>query len=138
MKEINTEAKLNKLNEIRDVMDQYLEELGCPMKVQIQLDIALEEIFVNIAHYAYKADNVGGPCRIVFDYDEEKKMFSMEFSDEGVPFDPLKTADPDTTLSVQERRIGGLGIFMVKKSMDDLQYRWEDGKNILLIRKALI
>ena len=134
MKEINTEAKLNNLNEIRDVMDQYLEELGCPMKVQIQLDIALEEIFVNIAHIVTNYLAVS----FKFDYDEEKKMFSMEFSDEGVPFDPLKTADPDTTLSVQERRIGGLGIFMVKKSMDDLQYRWEDGKNILLIRKALI
>ena len=137
MKELITEAKIDKLEEIRHFMDRYLEELDCPMKPQAQLDIALEEVFVNIAHYAYGEDDIGGPCRIVFDYDEETKVFSVEFTDSGMPFNPLAADDPDTSLSAEERGIGGLGIFMVKKSMDELEDRREDEKNIFVIRKVL-
>ena len=137
MKELITEAKIEKLEEIRHFMDRYLEELDCPMKPQAQLDIALEEVFVNIAHYAYGEDDIGGPCRIVFDYDEETKVFSVEFTDSGMPFNPLAADDPDTSLSAEERGIGGLGIFMVKKSMDDVKYEYRDGHNILTLKKGL-
>ena len=98
-----------------------------------QILIAAEEIFVNIASYAYGQETGSAEIRMTV----EDGCAGIEFRDSGTPFDPLAKADPDVTLPAEERQIGGLGIFMVKKSMDDVQYRYEGGENILTIRKKL-
>ena len=95
--------------------------------------MAVEEIFVNIANYAY--DNEPGDVWISVSTDELGA--TVEFRDSGVPFDPLQKEDPDITLSAEKRPIGGLGIFMVKKNVDDISYEYRDGQNILRMKKLL-
>jgi anti-sigma regulatory factor (Ser/Thr protein kinase) len=116
-------------------VDETLEEAGCSMKVQMQIDIAVEEIFVNIAHYTYTPG--AGDAVLRVELQENPRTVSITFEDRGVPYDPLAKEDPDVTLDAEERQIGGLGIYMVKKSMDEVKYRHEDGKNILTLVKCL-
>ncbi len=110
-----------------------LEEAGCPPRALMQLEVSAEEIFVNIAHYGYPAGSPG-QARVTLSLDEGPAAV-VEFADKGVPFDPLAKPDADITLSAEERRIGGLGILMVKKAMDNVTYRREDGMNILTLQK---
>ena len=105
------------------------------MKAQMLIGIAIDELFGNIAHYAYTPDV--GEVTVRVEVTENPLSVVITFIDGGVPYDPLATEDPDTTLSAEERDIGGLGIFMVKKSMDEITYRYEGGKNILSIRKRI-
>lgn len=135
MKELVLEAKLENLNKVLAFIDEQLEELNCSMKSQMQIDIAVEELFVNIAHYAY-APNVG-KATIRTEFDDNPPCIHITFIDQGVYYNPLAKADPDVTLSAEERQVGGLGIFMVKKSMDNMQYRYENNSNILTISKNL-
>ena len=135
MKEITIEATLDNLDKILQFVDEQLEEAGCPMKIQMKIDIAVEEIYVNVASYAYAPAT--GPVTVSVGFEQSPRAVVITFSDRGVPYDPLKKDDPDVTLPAQERQIGGLGIFMVKKSMDDMIYRYHRGHNILTIRKKL-
>ena len=135
MHELTLEAKVDNLNQVLAFVDERLEALGCSMKVQMQIDVAVEEIFVNIAHYAYAPKS--GPATLQIETEENPPAVSITFIDSGTPFDPLAKPDPDVTLSVDERQIGGLGIYMVKKSMDSVTYRRQDGKNMLTIKKSL-
>lgn len=129
------EARVERLDEVMAFVDSHLEEVDCPMKAQTQIDIAVEELFVNIAHYAY-APGVG-PAAIRMEVGGDPATVTITFTDRGRPFNPLEKPDPDVTLSAEEREVGGLGIFMVKKSMDDMQYSHSDGQNILTIRKRI-
>ena len=104
------------------------------MKQQMQIDIAAEEIFVNIAHYAYTPGT--GEATICVELYQDPSAIEITFIDQGVPYDPLAKPDPDVTLSAKERKIGGLGIFMVKKSMDEVRYEYLDGCNVLTIKKG--
>ena len=133
--EVVVEALKENLGEVSAFVDSHLEEIDCPIKAQMQLDIAVEELFVNIANYAYAPDT--GKATIRLEINEEPLSVSITFIDNGVPYDPLAKADPDITLSAEERAIGGLGIFMVKKSMDDMIYEYKEGQNILTIIKNL-
>ena len=133
--EINVKASLENLQEVIAFVDGFVEELGASMKAQMQIDVAVEEIFVNIASYAYAPDT--GDAVISVETDTEKKQVLITFKDSGVPYNPLEKEDPDVTLSAEERGIGGLGIFMVKKSMDDMRYEYKDGQNIVTIMKKL-
>ena len=99
----------------------------------MQIDVAVEEIFVNIAHYAYALH----PGDAVITVWMEGESISIEFRDKGAPFNPLAKADPDVTLSAEKRRIGGLGIYMVKKSMDKVLYQYDNGENILTLQKKV-
>lgn len=135
MKEMNVEANLEMLDEVLAFVDAQLEEHSCAMNIQLQIDIAVEEIFVNICHYAYNPEI--GTAVIRVEIQEDPLSVVMTFMDHGKPFDPLAKEDPDISLSAEEREIGGLGIFMVKKSMDDVRYEYKDGSNILTIRKSL-
>ncbi len=135
MHELKLEAKVDNLNQVLAFVDERLEAHGCSMKVQMQIDVAVEEIFVNIAHYAYAPNT--GPATLQIETEENPLAVSITFIDSGAPFDPLAKPDPDVTLSVEERQIGGLGIYMVKKSMDSVTYRRQDGKNMLTIKKSL-
>jgi len=135
MKEITVPARLDQLTEVTAWMDEALEALDCPPKAQMQMDMAIDEIFGNIAHYAYPDGD--GSATVQLDFDEAQRVVSLVFIDRGQPFDPLKKPDPDTTLAAEERKIGGLGIFLVKKIMDEVNYCYRDGQNILTVRKKL-
>ena len=135
MKELTVQATVESLQAVTDFVDAQLEAVDCSMKAQTQIDIAIDELFANIAHYAYGEGT--GDATVRFDFDESTRMASITFVDSGVPFDPLEKADPDVTLSAEERAIGGLGIFMVKKTMDKLEYSYENGFNILTIHKTV-
>ena len=135
MKELTIEARVENLSEVLAFVDGQLEEVCCPMKTQVQLDVAVEEIFVNIANYAY-TPNVGS-ATIRTELEPKTGMVAITFIDTGIPYDPLKKEDPDVSLPVEERQIGGLGIYMVKKSMDDMLYKYKDGQNILTIKKCI-
>ena len=135
MKELTLEAKVDNLDQVIAFVDEQLESVGCSMKIQMQMDVAVEEIFVNIASYAYGTGT--GEAVIRFSHETDPDKVVITFIDEGVPYDPLKKEDPDVSLSAEEREIGGLGIFMVKKTMDDMKYQWLDGKNMLTLIKNL-
>ena len=135
MKELRVNADISELDNVLAFADEILEEAGCSMKAQMQIDIAIEEIFVNIAHYAYPEGK--GEALITVETDDAAKNVTITFEDQGIPYDPLQNEDPDITLSADDRPIGGLGIFMVKKSMDEVSYEFKDGKNRLTIKKGL-
>lgn len=129
--ELKIPADVDKLQDVLDFADALLEENNCPMKAMMHIDIALEELFVNIAHYAYPDSN--GEALIRMSVTPENAEITL--IDSGIPYDPLAKPDPDITLSAQERKIGGLGIFMSKKLMDDITYEYSDSKNVLTIKK---
>ena len=133
MKTLTVEAKNENLAAVNDFVDSFLESVDCPMKTQMQIDLCVEEIFVNIANYAY-GDGDGDAEVQISALDGE---VTLNFLDSGTPYDPLAKADPDTTLSAAERQIGGLGVFLVKKNMDHVSYRRENGKNIFTMKKKL-
>lgn len=136
MSVLKLKAKTDNLTEVIEFIDGILEENDCPMKVQFQIDVAVEEIYVNIAHYAYPSGD--GDAKIEADVSGDPKCIKIVFRDSGIPYDPLAKEDPDVTLSLEEREIGGLGIYMVKKSMDKVEYDYKDGQNVLTIYKTLI
>ena len=135
MKELTIAATVENIETVTDFVNEQLEALDCPIKAQMQIDIAIDELFGNIAHYAYNPEI--GKATVRVEVIEDPLAVTITFIDNGVPYDPLAKADPDTTLSAEERDIGGLGIYMVKKSMDDITYEYKDGQNILKIKKNL-
>lgn len=135
MRELTIDAAVDNIPAVTDFVNEQLEAHGCSMKAQMQIDIAIDELFGNIAHYAYDPDI--GPATVRVELTEEPLRVIITFVDNGVPYDPLKQEDPDTALSAEERQTGGLGIYMVKKSMDAVEYEYKDGQNILKITKML-
>ena len=135
MKEITVAATLDNLARVQEFIEAELEGCGCPMRAMMQISVAVEEIYVNIAHYAYHPSV--GEATVRCAVGGEPLQVTIQFLDSGKPFDPLKKPDADITLSAEEREIGGLGILMVKKSMDDVQYQYKGGCNILTLKKQL-
>ena len=135
VKELVVEASTERLPEVLGFVEGCLEEASCPMKTQMQISVAVEEIFVNIAQYAYAPKT--GSATVHVEISGDPPEAAITFIDKGVPYDPLKKPDPDISLSAEEREIGGLGIYMVKKSMDDVVYEYKDGQNVLTIKKKL-
>lgn len=135
MKELVIEADRNNLMKVQAFIDEDLEAVDCPMTTQIAIDVAVEELFVNIASYAYEHGE--GVAVVQVTVHEEPLSVEITFIDNGKQYDPLAKPDPDTTLSAKERKKGGLGIFMVKNSMDNVSYEYKYGKNILTIKKNL-
>ena len=133
MERLSIKADIASLGEVQSFVDRILEDAGCSMKAQMQIDIAVEELFVNIAHYAYPSGE--GNATIEVDTDTDTGYVKISFEDQGIPYNPLEHEDPDVTLSAEERKIGGLGIFMVKQSMDDITYEYTDNRNRLTIVK---
>jgi len=135
MKKLTVNASTDKLPEVLEFIDTELETAGASMKMIFQIDLAAEEIFVNIANYAYAPDD--GNVIIQVDNYGEPPLVEIQFIDQGDPFNPLENPDPDITLTAEERQIGGLGVLMVKKSMDAVDYRFEENKNILTLKKLV-
>ena len=119
-KELTLEATLENIAAATDFVNAELEALDCPMNVQMQIDIAIDELFGNIAHYAYNPST--GPATVRVEVEHDPLSVVVTFIDNGKPYDPLTTAEPDTTLSAEARQIGGLGVFLVRKTMDDVSY----------------
>lgn len=133
MKELTVDAKTENLDRVTDFVNEQLEANECPIKTVHRIDIAIDELFGNIANYAYSPKV--GPVTVRVEIRQEPRAAIITFLDRGVPYDPLKKEDPDVTLSAEERGIGGLGIYMVKKSMDAIRYEFKDGQNILTVEK---
>ena len=135
MKELSLLATIDNLPTVLAFLEEQLEEADCPLKTQMRLAVAAEEIFVNIASYAYAPET--GMATVRVECREDPKRVCVTFIDSGMPFDPLKKEDPDVTLPAEEREIGGLGIYMTKQAMDEVSYEYKDGQNILTLVKKL-
>ena len=135
MKELTLAATVENIAAVTEFVCAQLEEIGCPVKAQMQISIAIDELFGNIAHYAYHPGT--GEAAVRFEAAEDGSSVVITFIDRGAPYNPLTAAEPDVTLSADDRSPGGLGIFMVRRSMDEMNYRYENGSNILSIRKNL-
>ena len=126
-------AKTEVLPELLGFVEEELERFACPMKMQMAVCVAIEEVFVNVAHYAYGDGE--GDVTLGIGFDEDSGIATFRLSDRGIAFDPLKKPDPDITLSAQDREVGGLGIFITKKTMDTVTYNYENNENILTMTK---
>ena len=135
MKEITVDATIENMNTVTAFVDDFLDQIACPMKSKIQINIVIDEIFGNICHYAYK-DSVGAVTVRVESGNTPKAVF-LTFTDNGIPYNPLETEDPDITLSSEERKIGGLRIYLVKKNMDEMKYEYVNQQNRLWMEKRL-
>ena len=120
---------------MQEFVDEHLQAADCPQRAKMQIDVAVEEIFINITSYAYRPDKGNAAVRV--EISEAPVTVTVTFLDHGVPYDPLAKSDPDVTLSADQREIGGLGIFMTKKLMDGVEYEYKDGQNILKLKKNL-
>ena len=132
-KGLKIKADNDKLGEVTAFAEEYLENAGCSMKAQMQIILALEEMFVNIANYAYGDGE--GDAEVIFE--SEGDYVTITLIDSGIAYNPLAKADPDTTLSAEERQIGGLGIFLVKKNMDDVSYEYKNNQNVFKMTKKI-
>ena len=135
MKEITVNADRSHLDKVQHFIQTELEVVACPMKIGLQIALAVEEIFVNIADYAYHPNT--GAVTIRSTIQKNVPAIEIQFLDEGKPYNPLEKPDADTTLNSEDRAIGGLGILLIKKTMDHVQYEYKDGMNILTIQKNL-
>lgn len=133
MEKITVEAVVENLQQVIDFATEQLESRDCSMKTVMQTELVIEEIFVNIANYAYNPEI--GLTTFCVEFENNPNAAVMTFIDNGKPYNPLERIDPDTTLDIDERDIGGLGIFLVKKNVDEISYRFEDGQNILTMKK---
>lgn len=135
MKSLTVPAKAECLDEINAFVEGELEAYDCPMKTQMQIEVAVEEIFINIASYAYHP--VEGEAEIRCEVLRDPLRVVIQLLDGGRPYDPLAKEDADTSEEAIMAREGGLGILMVKKTMDNVKYSYENGKNVLTIQKNL-
>ena len=132
MKEINVKATIENISAITDFINNELDLYNCPEKEKIKIDIVIDELITNIAKYAYGSD-IGD---VTVQVEIDKNNIYMKFIDSGIPYNPMEQAEPDVSLSVEDRPVGGLGIFLVKKLMDKMEYGYIDEKNILKIQKC--
>ena len=135
MNELTVEAIIDNVPAVTRFVDEKLEALDCPLRAQTQIDVAIDELFSNIAKYAYHPDT--GLATVRVEVEKDPLAVIITFIDNGIPYDPLSTAVPDVTLSAEQRQVGGLGIYLVRKTMDEITYEYKNGQNILKIKKAI-
>lgn len=137
MKKMTVKAGLDNLSRVLACVDEELETAGCSMKTQMQVDIAVEEMFVNIANYAYAPGEGDADVCVETEETDGGKRIRITLADQGKPYDPLVQEEPDVSLPAEKRKIGGLGIFMARKNMDEMTYEYRDGRNILTMFKRI-
>ncbi|MBQ9378048.1 MAG: ATP-binding protein [Schwartzia sp.] len=135
MDTLTINATIENLSEVIAFVTEPLTDDNCTVRARMQLELVVEELFVNIACYAYHPET--GPVTVERVMDEADGVISVTFRDRGVPYNPLTREDPDTTLPLDKRPIGGLGVFLVKKNVDEISYAYREGQNILRFRKKL-
>ena len=133
MEKLTIEATVENLPRVTEFIISSLEEMDCKPKILLQMELVIEELFVNVAHYAYRPDV--GKCVVQKEIESSPRSITITFVDSGVPYNPLEHEDPDTSLGVEEREVGGLGIFLVKKNVDEISYNYKEGQNILRLKK---
>ena len=131
--EITVSATVDNIGKVTDFVNGELDKLDCPIKAKMQLDVAIDEIFSNVAKFAYGHEP--GKATVAVDRADDPSGVTVTFYDSGKRFDPLSVKDPDVSLGAEEREIGGLGLFIVRKTMDDVKYEYKDGMNVLTVRK---
>ena len=134
-RELILDAADANLPALQAFVEETLELVSCPMKILMQISVAVEEIFINIAHYAYAPKT--GKAEIVLQIEGNPPEMSLTFRDKGIPYDPVAKKDPDLSVPAAEREVGGLGIFMAKQFVDELQYEYREGQNVLTMKKRL-
>ena len=137
MKEIVVDADVNNLHKVFDFIEKELDSVECNIKARTRLLVAIEEIFINIAKYAYKDNDGEGTIKVQVSFSFDPNMVTVVFIDSGVKYDPLAKEDPDVGLSASDRPIGGLGIYITKKFVDELVYDYKNNNNILTIKKQI-
>jgi len=144
MKKLEIKASLENLNKALDFISTELEQRGCPQDIQGKIELAVEEIFVNIANYAYAADGGdspdsgdGGADGAVVIFISVTDKIVIRFEDTGKPYNPLEKPGPDLDKPLMERDIGGLGVFLVKQLMDKVEYSRVGNKNVLIMTKGI-
>lgn len=135
MNKLTVPAKIENLQKVMDFLGDQLDSVDYVMKARLQLELSIEEAYVNIVNYAYESEE--GEVLICCNVGESPLKITMQFIDYGKPYNPLENEDPDLSLNAEEKEIGGLGIFLIKKNVDDISYEYCDGKNILTIQKKL-
>lgn len=120
---------------VYDFLSEFIDAMNVDSEIKINVLLSAEEIFTNIARYAYSDSQ--GDVLVDIEFYPEKEALQINFKDSGVPFDPTKWEMPDISQGFKERKIGGLGIFMVRNMMDEMQYFYENGSNNLLIIKKI-
>ena len=135
MKEIVLKAQVDNLYKVLDFVEEELDLRNCKAKAKSQILVAVEEIFVNIASYAYERGD--GEVKIMVSFDADSNVVSIIFIDSGIKYNPIAKEDPDIKLSADKRPVGGLGIYITKKFFDELIYDYKDGKNILTMKKKM-
>ncbi len=134
MEELKLQASDATLQDVLGTIENHLLEQGCDRILITQILMAAEEIYANIAHYAYGGES--GDAVVQMEIMQDTKNCRITFRDHGIAYNPLEKEDPDVTLSAEERPIGGLGIYLVKQAMDRVEYEYKDGYNILTIEKS--
>lgn len=135
MYEMIVDAVKENLPQVQDFIDRHLESAGCSRMVQTQIGMVVEEVFLNIAYYAYTPDT--GTVTVRVELSQAPAAVTIVFLDRGIPFDPLTHRDPDVTLPARLRKIGNLGIYLTKKTMDSVSYAYREGQNVLTLVKHL-
>lgn len=133
METIVIDADINNMDCVTELIEEQLEQVQCPEDTIMDIETAAEEIFANVAHYAYKTGK--GTVTMTIEVLAQEKNVIVTFTDNGVPFNPLAKPDPDTAETLHNDQIGGLGIYIVKKTMDKVEYKYENKKNILVLEK---
>lgn len=133
MEKLTIEATVENLPVVTEFITSSLEERDCSMKIIMQMELVIEEIFVNVASYAYRP-NIG-MVTVTKEFSDDPQAITFSFTDSGFAYNPLEHEDPDVTAELDERGIGGLGIFLVKKNVNEIFYERKDGQNILTMKK---
>ena len=132
MKRIAVSANTDELDNVLDFVNTELDFHGFPSEAMADIDLAVEEVFVNISSYAYESQN----GEVVLYISVSENEATLRFEDSGKPFNPLEVPAPDLDKPLMERDIGGLGILFVKQVMDEVLYSYSGGKNILTMKKG--
>lgn len=133
MKQVILKSALENVEVLTNIIDSELESVDCSPKTMMQIDVAIDEIFSNIVNYGYDCENE--EIEIRYDINAKSKIVSITFVDSGKKYNPLEKDDPNVKAEIEDRKIGGLGIFIVKKTMDEMMYKYENNKNYLTIIK---
>lgn len=136
MKSLVIPAEKARLDEVIDFVLDFAEKVGFGKTELFQLELCTEEVFVNVASYAYTPDT--GLITVIADGSEDPPAVTLSFIDSGIPFDPLAKADPAKNRPFSQAKKGGLGIYLTKKLMDEVSYKYQDGKNVLTITKSIL
>ncbi len=135
MKELTVGASFDQIEVVTDFVNETLRALGCSVRARLQLDVAIDEIMSNIVRYAYSPGT--GSVTVRLEALENPTAVRLSFIDRGVPYDPFTAKQPDVSAPAEERAVGGLGIYLVRKTMDEVRYEYLDGQNILHITKRI-